>query len=365
VAPSPAAPSALTETPPAFVAALDHAFETTDPESSRCALGCVQLRGKMGEIAATDGRHLLLQSGYTFGFEDELLVQNTKVFGCKELPQDQPVQVGRSEQHFVIRVGPWTFYLGLNKEGRFPRIEHVIPAYRSAQTTLELNGADAEFLLANLNRLPGCAEEQGVTFDLGGRTCIRAQTCDTPMPTEMVLTNSSKTGEGVILRIDRRYLGRAAAMGFSQICLFGAAGALLARDGNRQYVWMPLGGDGAIAASDDCLRIESPPATGPTALRSHPVPRTTDTMSTKKIADTPAVVAATDPAKLAAPVRRRRRVGRSGNTSALEQALALRDQLRTVLTNTKELIQALKAEKRGQKSLKLALDSLKQLQAVA
>jgi len=52
-------------------------------------------------------------------------------------------------------------------------------------------------------------------------------------------------------------------------------------------------------------------------------------------------------------------------TSALEQAISLRDQLREVLASSKELIASLKTEKRSQKSLKLALDSLKQLQNVA
>lgn len=49
----------------------------------------------------------------------------------------------------------------------------------------------------------------------------------------------------------------------------------------------------------------------------------------------------------------------------LEQATTLRDQLRTTLTSAKELIRTLKAEKRNQKSLQLALASLKQLQAAA
>jgi hypothetical protein len=183
---------------------------------------------------------------------------------------------------------------------------------------------------------------------------------------ELVLTNSRRTGEDVIVRIDRRYLARTAAMGFSKICLFGAESALLARDENRQYVWMPLGSEGAVAVSDDCIRIESPLGTRPAVLRSHPVPRTIASMSTKTIADAPAAAPDTSTTtNQAASVRRRRRVASSSKTSALEQALALRDQLRAMLTSNKELIRALKAEKRGQKSLKLALDSLKQLQAVA
>ena len=42
-----------------------------------------------------------------------------------------------------------------------------------------------------------------------------------------------------------------------------------------------------------------------------------------------------------------------------------REQLRTTLGGVKDLIRALKNERRNQKSLKLALDSLKQLQAAA
>jgi len=41
----------------------------------------------------------------------------------------------------------------------------------------------------------------------------------------------------------------------------------------------------------------------------------------------------------------------------------VRDQLRSLLTASKELIRTLKIESRSRKSLKLALDSLKQLQA--
>jgi hypothetical protein len=65
-------------------------------------------------------------------------------------------------------------------------------------------------------------------------------------------------------------------------------------------------------------------------------------------------------------VRPRKRTGSNGKAAgALEQAISLRDQLRTALTNSKELIRTIKTEKRSQKSLKLALASLKQLQNVA
>jgi hypothetical protein len=43
----------------------------------------------------------------------------------------------------------------------------------------------------------------------------------------------------------------------------------------------------------------------------------------------------------------------------------VREQLRTALSGVSGLISALKSERRNQKSLKLALDSLKHLQAAA
>ena len=119
----PQAPVTFRELGPEFLTALHHAYETTDPYNSRYALGCIQLRGQTGEIVATDGRHLLVQSGYFLGFEDDVLVRNTSAFGCKQLPRNQPVEAGRTAEHLVIRVGPWTFYLGLDTQGRFPCLD--------------------------------------------------------------------------------------------------------------------------------------------------------------------------------------------------------------------------------------------------
>ena len=86
-------------------------------------------------------------------------------------------------------------------------------------------------------------------------------------------------------------------------------------------------------------------------------------MSTNSTVTIPASAPETKPAVQPQAVRRRRTSKTSG--SVLDQAVGLRDQLRTTLTSTKELIRALKVEKRSQKSLKLAWDSLKQLQAAA
>jgi tetratricopeptide (TPR) repeat protein len=54
--------------------ALADASQITDPESSRYALGCIQLQGTSGKMAATDGRQILLQSGFTFPWQEDLLL---------------------------------------------------------------------------------------------------------------------------------------------------------------------------------------------------------------------------------------------------------------------------------------------------
>jgi CRISPR/Cas system-associated exonuclease Cas4 (RecB family) len=136
-----------------LLTALQHAYETTDAQSTRYALGCIQLRGASGSLATTDGRQMLMQNGFTFGFEDEVLIRPTSVFGASPLSTTSPVFVGRGEKHFAVRTGPWTFYVPIDTEGRFPRVDDVIPRVANTQATVELHPADAAFLVENLPRL--------------------------------------------------------------------------------------------------------------------------------------------------------------------------------------------------------------------
>ena len=47
------------------------------------------MRGKAGEVVATDGRQLLVQSAFRFGWDGDLLIPAAPIFGCKELPQQE------------------------------------------------------------------------------------------------------------------------------------------------------------------------------------------------------------------------------------------------------------------------------------
>jgi hypothetical protein len=374
----PELPAQFTENPAELLTALRNAYETTDVGSVRYALNCIQLRPD-GVIAATDGRQLLRQSGFTFDFGEELLIQNTKYFSCKELPVDQPVRVGviqsdKGASEAVFQTGPWTYWLGVQKEGRFPNVDQIIPPTHYAKCTLQLNPHDAKFLVDNLHRLPEGTTHRELTLDLNGSVVLRAASTSTPRPAEMILRNSSKQGDDVRICTDRNFLARAAAMGFTEFFLPNDASPALAVDANRTYLWMLLDQKEAIKPTDASLRIESPFNT-----RAYMPPATTTRKVTpvNRIASTPSAPITqppvTQPPVAPAPaavgeqvIRRRRRTSSNGKaTTSLEQAISLRDQLRTALSGSKELIRTIKTEKRSQKSLKLALASLKQLQAVA
>ena len=58
----PSLPKELVQQPPEFLTALHEAARTCRPASGRFALSRVQLRGKEGEVIATDGKQLMVQS---------------------------------------------------------------------------------------------------------------------------------------------------------------------------------------------------------------------------------------------------------------------------------------------------------------
>lgn len=351
----PAAPAEFFACDDDLLSALQQATQTCDVSGSRYALHCIQLRGETGQIIGTDGRQLLVQSGFRFGFQGDLLIPRSDVFACPELPHEG-VQLGVRETHVVLVCGPWKLWLPIEKEARFPPVDHLLPATNSAPTTLELHPADAKFLAENAFRLPSAAGRQAVTLDLNGQVVIRAAD-ENDRTAELVLRNSHKLGADRIVNLDRNNLVRAASLGISQIYFFGPNAALLGQDDRRSYIFMPLDEQVAVSASADSLRIESPvchSSSPPPVRKAIPMQRTPVRSPNEPVSPTNT----SEP--VPKPARRRKGAGQQG---ALEQAIGLRDQLRTLLPAARDLIQSLKTERRGRKSLQLALSSLKQLQA--
>ena len=265
--PFPAPPTATESCPADLLDALAEAAQTTDEGSSRYALDCLQLKGASGEVVATDGRQILIQGGFRLPWDGDLLVRRTPLFAARELPRDRPVAVGRTEAHVVLRAGPWTIWLTVRADARFPRIEHAVPDANGASTRLRLAPEDAAFLDRSLDRLPGGdAHNAPVTVDLNGRVAVRAQAGGGDRVTELVLGRSGFTGEPVRLNTSRHYLARAVRLGFAEVQVVGPEDPVACRDGRRAYIWQPLSRESAIGPTDDAIRIDSVnagPAVGP------------------------------------------------------------------------------------------------------
>ena len=91
----PALSETFTENRPGLLEALSAASDTCDPDSTRYALGHLQLRGEQGTIVATDGRQLLVENGWQFPWTGDLLVPRSKIFASAELPTTCPCRSAR------------------------------------------------------------------------------------------------------------------------------------------------------------------------------------------------------------------------------------------------------------------------------
>jgi hypothetical protein len=345
---------------------LAEATNTTDADSIRYATNCVQLRGKAGKIVATDSRQLLVQSGFSFPWDDDLLVPRSSLFTYRQLPIDVPLCIGRSDNWLTLQTGPWTFHLAIDKERRFPRTEDLIRRPETAVTRLTIAPADAEFLADAIERLP-CDDDglnQAVTVDLNGQVIVRARANDSKVPTELVLTRSSASGEDMRLAIGRTYLARAIQLGFRELCLYGPEVPLQACGENRAYVWAPLGVHGVIQPNNKTVRIDS------AASQSQPRTVQTTTPTTRSVitmvkSTKPQSEAANETANGNGNGNGHSQPDAAGPADLIEQAEALRTTLRTALGQVSELVSALKQQKKNTRSVQSALATLRQLERVA
>ena len=169
-------PEAWASNPPRLLAALSDAMKIVPTDATRDAINCVQLRPSAGRLAATDTHQLLIETGFTFPGVSDVLIPRTTLFSSRELAVDQPVDVGLTANHCVFRMGPWTDWLPIEKQGRYPRVEDIIPAADSAKTRLNLCAEDVSFLLEVIPRLPTETDQQGrITLDLNGHVAMLAK----------------------------------------------------------------------------------------------------------------------------------------------------------------------------------------------
>ena len=339
-----------------FLSAMADAVATTEKEYSRFALNCIRLRGRDGQIAATDSSQALIHTGFSFPWDDEILVAASDAFTSQEFASADEVLVGRSADWVTIQTNSSTLHLRIEKEKRFPNIDLQIPTNGSAATTLSLSEDDIGFLLTSTMRLPGASEYNSpVTIDLNGVVAVRAATADQSSPTELVLSNSRRVGEEIRFNTNRKFLNRAAELGFRDILIRSIKAPAYCQDDRRTYIWALLDESGVLHSNGDTTRICSPV----TSISKTTQTRTKNTMTTPQPTPTrpetiqpavrPAATAATEPEPI---------------PGLLSQAETLRDSLRRVLSDTRDLISAIKRNQKQNRLVETTLRSLKQLEHI-
>jgi hypothetical protein len=347
----PPTPDVFAENPSDLLDAIREAAKTTDAESSRYALGCIQFRGGEGDLVATDGRQALIQGGYDFPWDDDLLIPTNKVLGSKQLPVDESVFVGQAGDWAALRIGPWTLWLSIEKDARFPDVAAHLRQSSDAAATCTIEVTDRQFLLDNVLNLP-CEDEYNrpVTVDLNGSVAVRGKrTSDTPA-TELVLSASTRAGEAIRFNSDRRYLHRAAQLGFAQLYVYDDKSLVLASDERRQFFWALLEPGAAIAHEDNTICIESQPINRVSLKNA--------TTHTRRTAVTTKTNHRNNGMKCSSEG------SESEQNDPITAAETLRDSLRHSLQSTTELVRTLKRHRKRNKAVESTLLSLRQLQAI-
>jgi hypothetical protein len=273
----PRVPSRLSAVPEPFLVALGEASRVAAKESTRFAICHVQLRGKAGQVVATDGRQMLIQGGFQFPWDDDVLVPRLPLLDLPGMSLSDPAGLARAGDHLILRVGVWAFWLALDTTGRFPDVEGAIPRERGG-ARLFLNPQDAAFLAATLAKLPGRDDDHApVTIDFAKPPAVRARSGQAGPAAEVILARSDSGGDPLRIATNREYLLRAAALGLETIQAYRPDVPLVATAADRTYVWMALDKSGVVPPGKDVQRIPSaedvrPPDDTPTHRRRTAMP---------------------------------------------------------------------------------------------
>jgi hypothetical protein len=381
----PQTPEQWIQNGPALLQALRDALDSTGGLDHRYGLSRVQLTGSGGKIAATNGKQLLIQEGYRFPWSEALLVPGAHCLSAREIPAHEEVEIGKTKTHVVLRAGPWTFFLQIDTETRFPNIDAVVPRASKIASRCIIADEDADFLLRTMPHLPGQGDDQApLTVDLQDDVKVRARAAEREGITEVVLQRSTATGASERFCTDRRLLARALTLGFRQFQIVDAATPILCEDGRRRFVWMPLDKDGVIAPSADAVRILSeghvekseerlPCGRQRTArpAKDRPLPASTTSPSptVETISPPDVLPMASASTELASPTMAAHSKGRSRVTNwdsdlngLIEEAQALQQVLRDAYTRTHRLLIAARRQRKQAQAVRAAMASLRQLQ---
>jgi hypothetical protein len=233
--PFPALPARLAPAGSGLLDALAEASAVAAKEPTRFAVSRVLLRGRTGEVVATDGKQLLVRGGFDFPWPDDLLLPRLAVWDSRELPRDGPASVGRTDACAFVRSGPWTVAAVIDRAGRYPPFEGVVPRLSKSASRLDLDRDDAARLLRELPRVPGGGRDaEPVELTLGPQPSARAGGHEIPL--------SGSRAEGPPLRAacDVRHLRRALRLGLTALEFDGSERPACARGPDCTYVFVTL-----------------------------------------------------------------------------------------------------------------------------
>jgi hypothetical protein len=239
----------------------------------------------------------------------------------------------------------------------------VIPSLTGSLTRLDLDWNDAAFLAQAIPQLPGEEQDNSpVTLDLAKQARIRARGSEEGPTTELLLARSQCTGKNVQVCINRKFLSRAVALSFSELCVVSADVPVVFRDASRKYVIMPLGKETVLGASKNAVCIAS------TSEESSARPAVTHKREGTEFPNS------SEPS-LPAAVKNGDAKGSNGKHSPqttagdlaelVTEAEALKDDLRRAFTRTHQLLLAAKKYRRQNRLVQSTLATLQQLKKVA
>ena len=350
----------MTDNAASLLTALRDASQIADPASTRFALEHIELCGDSGTIAATDGRQVLVQRGFSFPWQGKLLVPRSTLFGYKELRPTTPIAIRANDDWLSLHIGPWLYHLKLGEDLRFPEVADHLRSPNDAVARLQVSPPDAQSISQSLSRLPGNDDPyKPVTLDMNGKIAIRARGEEQPQPTELLLCESTCTGEPLRISTDRGYLAHALRLGFRELSFYGANTPVQCSDETRHYLWALLDPDSAIEPSAEALRVAVP----------EPNTSTSNLSNTKQKKTRPMSENSTETKTTTTPKRSARTKGRGQPEAATNGDLAsLIADARAALREADGKLRALSAAfKQHQKQVKLVrstLSSLQQLQGI-
>jgi hypothetical protein len=340
-----------TAMPENFLPALAEAIRTAAKKSDRVGLTRVLLRGKAGEMVASDSKQLLIQRGYPFPWEEDVLIPRVPALDGRPLGATGPLGIGRSNGHIFLRLPPWAFALPVDTENRFPGVESVVPRASATTSRLQFDPVEALRLAAVLPRLPGSADDSSpVTLALGQRPAVRAKGEADEEAVEVLLDRSTASGPVEAVVVNRAYLLRALALGFTEVQIAYPAKPVLCRDRKRIYVFMPLEPSAAVPPGPRLRRVplpEAPAAAPPIVRKRASVPVAINGHAAALPAPAATADASTDRVTVA---------------DVIGEAVAVAGLLRDAAGRVSRLLAALRRQRHQTRAVQQAGRSLKQLQ---